>query len=188
MNTVLEKTKIENAEKEQHNAMINERYRQLLDAVEDQFSTLAQTEYNAAPAKEETPAVAQTPSVKEYTPSALASSLFTAERFERIEELQEKKAPEVKAVVKAAPTSVAQYSLTPLAKAAMAIFTLLVIAMLALIGINSQIIQRKSVRLKNLEEQKQELMEQNEEIKRYIEELQTEESIIQRAIEAGLLN
>ena len=82
----------------------------------------------------------------------------------------------------------ASYSLTPFAKAAMAVFTAVVVIMLALISVNTQTIQRKTLRLKNLEEKKQELMERNEEIKRYIEELQTEESIVERATEAGLLN
>ena len=75
-----------------------------------------------------------------------------------------------------------------MAKAVMAIFATTVVVMLSLIGANTMTIKRKNLRLKNLEEKKQELMERNEEIQRYIQELQTEDSIIQRATEAGLLN
>ncbi len=201
METVLERSTVVITEEEQHNAMINERYRKLLDAVEDQFSASAVEERAyaptfapEAPVYEATPVVEQAPTVTEYTPSTLAASVFTAEKLERVEKFvmpvqeQNATATQTKAIVKATPSSVAQYSLTPFAKIAMAVFTLVVLAMLTLIGINSQIIQRKAVRIQNLEEKKQELTEQNEEIQRRIQELQTEESIIQRATQAGLLN
>ena len=74
-----------------------------------------------------------------------------------------------------------------MAKAAIAIFAATVVGLLALIGVNSMSIKRKNIRLRNLEEKKQELMERNGEIQQYIDELQTEESIIERATEAGLL-
>ncbi len=184
METVLEKAKIETAEKERHNAMINERYRQLFDAIEDQFSatvdrTYAPTYTPQAPVLEETPIAEQTPLVREYTMQVERP----AEGTQVAQPVQQ-----TKAIVKSAPRAVAQYSLTPFAKAAMAVFTLLVVAMLVLIGINSQIMQRQSVRLKNLQEQRQELVAENEEVRRSIEELQSEASIIQRAIEAGLLD
>ncbi len=195
MNAVLERNTVENVEEQQHNAMISERYRRLLDAVEDQFSTPV-VEQNAyaptvlapkAPVLDETPTLEQAPTVTEYSP------VFTTEKFERIEEYTAAQArPAVaaqeKAIVKAAPSAVAHYSLTPLAKVAMAVFTMVVVAMLVLIGINSQLISQRRIRIKNLEEQRQELIERNEEIQRRIEELQTEESIIERAEQAGLLN
>ncbi len=197
MEQVLDKVMIENAEKQRHNSMISERYRQLFDAVEDQLSTPV-VEENAyvstvveAPVVESTPIVEQAPTVTEYTPSTLASSVFTAEKFERMENAIERDtfvAPAQPATVTKAETATeTRYSLTPLAKVVMAVFTLVVITMLAFIGVNSQTIQRKSVRLKNLEEKKQELVEKNEEIQRHIQELQTEESIIERATEAGLI-
>ncbi len=195
MNAVLERSTVENVEKEQHNAMISERYRKLLDAVEDQFSTpvVEKNEYAPtvlapkAPVLEETPILEQAPTVTEYSP------VFTTEKFERIEQFNEAQVRPVanvqeKAIVKAAPTAVAHYSLTPLAKVAMAVFTMVVVAMLVLIGINSQLMSQRRIRIKNLEEQREELIERNEEIQRRIQELQTEESIIQRAEQAGLLN
>ncbi len=197
MNTVLERNTLDDVQQQQHNSMISERYRKLLDAVEDVFSAPA-TEEKAqeaplfvaqAPVLNDTPAVEQTPTVTEYAP------VFTTEKLTRVEEFQreEKVATpavdtQTRAVVKAAPTAVAQYSLTPFAKVAMAIFTLLVIAMLALIGVNSHLLSQRKIRLKNLEEKREELLERNEELRQYIQELQTEESILQRAEQAGLLN
>ncbi len=189
MNTLLERNTVENVEQEQHNAMINERYRKLLSTVEDQFSAPTEEEIAYAPTTpvvDATPTVEQAPTVTEYRPSALAASVFTAEKFERMEQAAQPVAAPRQSVAAQTSTAVS-YSLTALAKVAMAVFTLVVVAMLVLIGINSQILHRKSVRLKSLEEQKQELMEQNEEIRRYIQELQTEESIIERATQAGLL-
>ncbi len=197
MNTVLERSTLENVEKEHHNAMISERYRKLLDAVEDVFSeNTTETKDYEAPlfvpqslSVDGTPTVEQTPTVTEYAP------VFTTEKFERLEELVREEmlatpvaTPQTKAVVKATPSAVAQYSLTPLAKVLMAAFTLLVVAMMVLIGINSNLMSQRRIRLKNLEEQKQELTERNEELRLRIMELQTEESILERAAEAGLLN
>ncbi len=197
-------TTIENAEKERHNATISERYRQLFTTVEDQLSTVTQVE---TPVEESTPAYASTqevafvgdsveehtPTVREYAPSALEASVFTTEKLERAERFAQMQNVEIaptqpQTVVKTATGALTQYSLSAFAKVAMALFTLVVVAMLTLIAVNSQIIQRKSIRLKNLEEQKQELMEKNEEIQKRIRELQSEENIIERATEAGLLN
>ncbi len=201
MKTVLDRN---TTEQERHNAMISEHYRRLMDAVEDQLSDSVQEEvaYTATtyapetPAYDTTPIVEQAPTVTEYTPSQVAASVFTAEKFERLENYADTRAIAPTAVAPAAPRTVTRvkqatevgYSLTPLAKIAMAVFTFVVIAMLALISVNSQTIQRKSVRIRNLEEKKQELTERNEEMQRYLEELQTEESIIERAKDAGLID
>ncbi len=194
MNTVLERSTLETTEQEKHNAMINERYRKLLDMVEDQLSasTVEESGYAPlsiapqAPVLEQAPALEQTPTVTEYAP------VFTTEKLERIEQLCQEAIPvadkQTKEVVKAATTAVAHYSLTPLAKLVMAAFTLVVVAMLVLIGINSRLMQQRGVRIKNLEEQRQELIERSEELQLRIQELQTEASILERATEAGLLN
>ncbi len=195
MEGLLERNTVENVEEEKHNAMISERYRKLLDAVEDQFSAVgvedayAATRVVEAPVREETPVVEQVPQVTEYTPSTLASSVFTTEKFERMEAVTpvETNVAPVRAQATKVATE-AHYSLTPLAKVAMAVFTLLVVAMLVLIGVNSQIIKNKSIRIKNLEEKKEQLIEQYQELNEYIAELQTEESIIQRATDMGLLD
>ena len=203
MNTLLDRNTLEDQERELHNSMINERYREILGVMEGQFReempTVNATAY--APTIEapvETsfaPTVEQTPHVSEYTPVGAAATLFSVETLDRIasKPVEDTFAPTLVmpqpvANVKPVVEKEATYSLTPMAKVVMAVFTVMVVIMLALIGVNSQTIQRKNLRLKNLEEQKQELMERNEEIQRRIAELQTEESIIQRATEAGILN
>ena len=201
MSTLLERKTSVTTEEEKHNAMISERYRKLLNAIDDQYSSetpidvqnaYAPVYTEQAPAYvENTPVTEQVPQVTEYAPSQVAASVFTAEKLDRVVE-DYVSTPAVneapRTVVKAATVAEVSYSLSPLAKVVLAVFTALVVVMLTFIGINSQIIQRKSVRLKNLEEKKQELMERNEEIQRYIAELQTEESIVQRATEAGLID
>ena len=197
MNTLFDKNTQEDQERKLHNSKINERYKEILGTVEGQFGK-EETETTAtyspvmdAPA----PTVEQAPRVTEYTPSGVAASLFTTETLDRMaaKPVEDTFAPTVimpQAVEVATPVmeKEASYSLTPMAMVVMAVFTAVVVIMLALIGMNTQTIQRKSLRLKNLEEKKQELIERNEEVQRYIEELQTEESIIKRATEAGLLN
>lgn len=201
MSTLLERKTV-TTEEERHNAMISERYQRLLSAIDDQYSSetpvVNQTAY-APVYTEEAPVYApvestsvaeQVPQVTEYAPSQVAASVFTTEKLDRVADdfaptVVVNEAP--KTVVKAATVTAVSYSLSPLAKVVLAAFTALVVIMLTFIGINSQIIQRKSIRLKNLEEKKQELMERNEELQRYIAELQTEESIVQRATQAGLI-
>ncbi len=205
MSTLLERKTSVTTEEERHNAMISERYRKLLNAIDDQYSSetpvSTQTAYSPVYTEEtpvyapvdSTPVSEQVPQVTEYAPSEVAASVFTAEKLDRMAEIDDFAPTAVinetpKTIVKAATGTQVSYSLTPLAKIVLAAFTVLVTVMLTFIGINSQIIQRKSLRLKNLEEKKQELMERNEEIQRYIAELQTEESIVQRATEAGLID
>ncbi len=187
MNTLLEKATVETAEKERHNAMIQERYRQLLDAVESQLSATQEPTYPPvyapqAPVLEETPVAEQTPLVREYV------SVEREESARSAPVAISEPTISVHAVQKAATKAVAQYSLTPFAKAAIAIFTLLVVTMLLFIGLNTQTIQRKSVRLRDLEERRAELVEENEELLRSIEELQTEENILERAYRAGFID
>ena len=198
MNTQL--TEIEEAQK--HNAMINERYRRLQNAVADQFSndtTAQETEKaNAETVAEETPlyispsntaSLEQVPSVTEYVAPA-AAALFTTQKFEAIQSYETANATPVEftAPVKATETAVeAHYSLTPLAKIVMAVFTFVIVAMLTLICVNTQIIRQKKIQLKNLEEKKEQLMEQSEEIQRRIEAARSEETIRQYAAENGLL-
>ena len=203
MNTVLDKNTVESTEKEKHNAMISERYRRLLDAVDGQHSTemptMERESYYApsytmdaptyAPVSE-MPVVEQIPDVTTYTPSAVAASVFTTEKLDRMfgHGTATGYAPaKTVEVIKPKMVTEVSYSLTAMAKAAMAVFAAVVVIMLAIIGANTATIQRKTIKLRNLEEKKQELMEKNDEIQRRIQELQTEESIIERATQAGLL-
>ncbi len=203
MEGLLERNTIEITEEERHNAAIKERYRKLFDAVEDQLASVQEENvattyapsYNESTSYAATPIVEQAPTVTEYKPSALAASVFTAEKFERLASFEEKQiAAPVEAVAKpvtvtkTATATAPEYSLTFMAKVVIALFTLAVVAMLTLIGINSQIIARKSVQIDNLEAQKQELVETKGEIEARIRQLQTEESILERAKAAGLID
>lgn len=186
-------------EAQRHNAMINERYRRLQNAEADQFSEQNTEEQRvtetaqANVAAQETPlyisplnaALEQTPVVTEYV-SAAASAVFTTEKFEAVKGYD---APvEITAPVKATETTVeARYALTPLAKIVMAVFTFVVIAMLTMICINTHIIRQKNVRIKNLEEKKEQLLEQSEEIQKRIEAARSEESIRQYAEANGMI-
>ncbi len=186
MSAILERKTIEKTEQEQHNAQISERYRMLLSAVEGQFAaqtetpsveTLAQTRY------EETPVATQTPEVTAYSP------VFTAEKTERAEE---KATRRFEAIVPQRNTAVAKraatdYSLSPLAKAALIAVAVLVTVMLIMIGVNSAVIRQRRVKLRNLETEKQEVVEENNEIARYINDLKSVENILKTAEELGLL-
>jgi outer membrane murein-binding lipoprotein Lpp len=189
---------IEEAQK--HNAMINERYRKLQDAVADQFSndTTMQREANVETFVEEAPlyispsnvaTLEQAPRVTEYV-APTAATLFTTQKFEAVNtyEATQVKPVEISAPVQAAETSTeVHYSLTPLAKIVIAAFTFVVVAMLSLICVNTQIIRQKKIQLKNLEEKKEQLMEQSEEIQRRIEAAKSEETIRQYAEANGWL-
>ena len=186
-------------EAQKHNAMINERYLKLQNAVADQFSNDTTTQEVGAKAEtvvEETPlyispsnvaTLEQAPRVTEYV-APTAAALFTTQKFEAVKAFEQTQtAPvEIAAPVQATATEV-QYSLTPLAKIMMAVFTFVVVAMLTMIGINSQIIRQKKIQLKNLEEKKEQLMEKSEEIQRRIEAAKSEETIRQYAEANGWL-
>ena len=181
--------------------MINERYRQLQNAVADQFSNDTTTKgaesAQAETVQEEAPlyispsnvaTLEQAPRVTEYV-APTAAALFTTQKFEAVKAYEETqvKPVEITAPVQATETAAeVHYSLTPLAKIVMAVFTFVIVAMLTLICVNTQIIRQKKIQLKNLEEKKEQLMEQSEEIQRRIEAAKSEETIRQYAEANGL--
>lgn len=196
---------------QQHNAQISERYRRLQNAVADQFaseiyaepvrasvSTLERTAYTAP--VQDAPVVEQKPEVTDYVNEQATSSVFTAGRFNSVQMGNEA----TMSVTTVAPTYIApvieqapataievgtkeQYALTPLAKVAMAVFAVVVVGMMSLIGVNSSIISQKKMKIKNLEKQRQQLIDQHEEIQSRIEIAQSEETIMQWAQEQGLV-
>ncbi|MBQ5930089.1 MAG: hypothetical protein IIX02_04780 [Clostridia bacterium] len=208
-----EAVQVTNAELEarQHNAQISERYRRLQNAVADQFtsqtytapvqasvSTLERTTY-ATPVQD-TPVVEQAPQVTDYVSESISSSVFTAEKFNSVEIGNETAmsvatvAPTyIAPVVEQAPTTAvevgtqSQYALTPLAKVVMAVFAVVVVGMTSLIGVNSNIIEQKKIKIKNLEKQRQQLIDQHEDIQQRIEIAQSEETILEWAKEQGLM-
>lgn len=197
-----------------HNAQIKERYRRLQSAEADQFAEDVYAESQKATedirasviapeapvyvshVTSDTPVAEQAPQVTEYVQTREVASVFTTEKFENIRDYGEQTAyapvqpiapVQAKPTVSAATAVEAQYSLTPLAKMVMAIFTLVVIAMISLICVNTHIIRQKSVRLQNLEEKREELVEQNAEIQRRIEEAQSYETIVEYAQSQGMV-
>ena len=185
-------------EAQKHNAMINERYLRLQNAVADQISndTTAQTEAKVEPVVEETPlyispsnvaTLEQAPRVTEYV-APTAAALFTTQKFEAVKAYEETQTPPVEmlAPVQATETEVS-YSLTPLAKIVMAVFTFVIVAMLSVICVNTQIIRQKKVQLKNLEQKKEQLMEKSEELQRRIEAAKSEETIREYAQSQGIV-
>ena len=69
----------------------------------------------------------------------------------------------------------------------MAVFTVIVVAMIALIGVNSSILNKKQIKLKNLEQKRDQLVEQHDEIQSRIEIAQSEESILAWAESQGMV-
>lgn len=179
---------------EQHNAMIKERYRRLQNAEADQFAKDSYTNDNAQPAffvEENVSAVVEQ---QEQNSARSTASIFTAEKFDRMQGFTQESAytqTMATPVTTVKPVSVAaveeRYGLTPLAKILMAVFTLIIVAMISLISVNTQIIQQKKIKIQNLEQKKERLMEQNEEIQRRIQEAQSDDAIRQYAESKGMV-
>ena len=187
-----------NKQAELHNAQIAERYRRLQDAEADQFAseTHNETQYTVrasvlapeAPKTFETPITEQTPQVTEYVRERIETPVFTTEKFERAMENSPVMTKPVEIPKQATSVATAeQYSLSRMAKLVMAVFATVVVMMLTLICINTQIIQRKSLELRNLEQQREELIEKNAEIQRRIEIAQSEETIREYALSQGMI-
>ena len=208
MELVRERQTIEltNEQAEQHNAQISERYRLLQNAENSQFAQEQPTqsvqpeltvEMPTFVAHEvcETPVVEQTPQVTDFVRERITSPVFTAEKFERTVDFQESAAtavtplvtPVIQSIVEEHTEVAAHYSLSALAKVVMAIFAAIVIALISLIAYNSQVIDRKMIKIQNLESKREQLLDQQEEIQSRIAMAQSEESILQWAQSQGMV-
>ena len=193
-------------EAELHNAGINERYRRLAEAEERQFGESNATETTVrasvlaperpvfiSPTAENIPTVEQMPTVTEYVRTRVETPVFTTEKFSGITEeapvavQAPVEMPAQAAVVAVATVEEAQYSLTRMAKIVMAAFATLVAVMLAVICINTQIINQKTLQLQALEMQRAELLEENAEIQNRIAQARSEESIREYAKSQGMI-
>ena len=183
-------------EAQKHNEQISERYRQLFSAEATQFSSsVAETrveeprasvsvlEREKTFAPVETPVFEQAPQVTEFVHEKVTNPVFTVEKFERVENVattQEVIMPTFTTPTMAQEVAIAQeisYSLSPMAKIAMAVAGVLAVGMMSLIGVNSQIIRQKTVRLNNLQQQKRELISQNAELEERIKTATSEDTI-----------
>lgn len=84
---------------------------------------------------------------------------------------------QVKAVEKSAEKALESYSLTNAAKAVIAAVAAFVVLLIALIGVNTRILNAKGAELTMLEEKKVELVEQSRELANRIEKATSEETI-----------
>ncbi len=178
----------------EHNEQISENYKNLQNAIESQFSVTyaspspsysAKTDF--APVQTEGNRVQQRPQVREYASQTMAETMvFTTEKFGQTEGTAyinpEEYATQEKALLKEE-----SYSLTPLAKMIVAGFVAVVTLMLTMAAVNTRIINENNIKLRNLEQQKQELILKNEEIQRNIEKNTSEETIRKYAEEKGMI-
>ena len=194
---------VETNEAQEHNALIKERYRKLQSTEADQFATPSYTAstYQAAtvnaqastvyaPMFGSTATVEQTPQVTEYV-RHMESALFTTEKFEKVEnEVPQETVPTfvadvtTNAPVMTPATATATregYGLNAFAKFMLGVFAAVVVCTMTMICINTAKIQQKTIRLRNLEQKRQELIEKNEEIERRIADAKSEETIRQYA-------
>lgn len=79
------------------------------------------------------------------------------------------------------------YALNGLAKMVIAAFAALVIVMLTVICINTQVIRRKTVQLRNLEQRQEELVQENAELEKNIEDAKSFDKILEYAEEHGMI-
>ena len=200
-------------EAQEHNAQIAERYRKLQNAEAGQFAENTYAENRSAesvrasvltpeapiyaPVTNNTSVVEQAPQVTEYVRAQVTAPIFTADKFETLDKaVAQEVAPTFVAptmsveITPVATISIAkqeQYALNTFAKLVMAVFAMVVVAMLTLICVNTHTINQKRIRLQNLEEKRQELVEQNEEIQRRIAESKSEATIYEYAQSQGMV-
>ena len=202
-----QRTQLTNAdvEAQKHNAQIRERYNRLLSAEADQLAseTYAQTPVsevrasvlaseapvNVTPVTADTPVLEQVPQVTEFVREQVASSVFTTEKFERLQEnnpvmnsaVAETIAPTyVAPVFQSAATAaveVEQYSLSSFAKKVIAGVGAAVVALVSIIGLNTQIIGNKEAELRQLRSRQQELVNENARVQEEIEIATSEDTI-----------
>ena len=182
-------------EARKHNAMIRERYRLLQNAEEAQLEkTFAEAEQQkraeqftapAAPVEPVVPAVPEAPAApvvktqeRAVPLTAQQKDLFTADTFRRVVSGAAEAQAAVQTPVQApAEKALESYSLTNAAKAVIAAVAAFVVLLIALIGVNTRILNAKGAELTMLEEKKAELVEQSRELANRIEKATSEETI-----------
>ena len=196
-------------EREKHNAQIQERYRRILEAEESQFDQTNNVQASVqaparvssltytAPIVNTTPVLEQVPSVSEY-PSLIESPVFTSEKYANLENnytsapVQEM--AEVATVTDMPIMQVAEgvqvaerFSLTAKAKMVISAVCATFVLMFSMVGVNTQIINKKAKQIKNLEKIRNELTEKNDELQMRIQQAQSEESIREYALSHGMI-
>jgi hypothetical protein len=186
----------DNREAELHNAQISERYQRLLNAENEQFGghETAQRTYTTrasvlAPERpvQDTRPFEQQPVVTEFR-REIESPVFTTDKYEAVQDSVVEFAPPVEQMaVSEVVAPVEKYSINGFAKLVMAGVATVATLMLTVIGINSGIIAKNKIQLNALQERKAELVEENGEIMRRIEEATSEDTIRGWANEKGMI-
>ena len=194
----------ESQEAQLHNAQISERYRILKNAEERQFgsqtneavthveATLATEKPVYTSTMQELDTFEKLPTVTEFIPTA---SVFTTERFKTAEENQSQKTVystvEALSTTKTAETVVSvqeeQYALSRVAKMIMVAFVTTVMVMLALICINTHLINQKRASIEILEAKQQQLLQENAQLQERIQNATSEEAIREFALSQGMI-
>ena len=121
----------------------------------------------------------------------METPVFTTEKFQAVQDVATPIAPTqaVAPVELYAPTAVKapEYMFTNTCKTVLAVFTAVVTAMLTLICVNSSVIKQKTLNIQNLEQRKQQLIEENEELQRRLEIAQSDETIEEYAKSQGMI-
>lgn len=189
-----EENRISEAERV-HNAQISERYWQLKNIVDDQFATktvespIQHVQMHAAPAYPTygyTPEVEQNPKVTEYIRN-LKASIYQAESYEVAAPVMQQEVAEPEVVNEIKTVAQESYGLTTFGKLALGIFAAVVVTMVAMIGANTKMLEQKSMRIDELQMQRQTLIEENAAVQRRIADAQSEETIRQYAESQGMV-
>jgi cell division protein FtsL len=178
-----------------HNARIKERYHQLLNAeatqLEESYEEARQA-YASASAPVLAPERTVDPMPEQFGHTRVDSPLFTTETLERTlggyaTDIAPTQTVQTPVTTVESEVRAETYGLTRFAKLAIAAFVGVVTIMMTVIGINSNVIARKSVRVRNLEQKKERLLEENEELQARIREATSYESILEYAEESGMI-
>ena len=139
-----------------------------------------------SPVTAETPVLEQQPQVTEFVREQVSASVFTTEKFERLQENNpvmnsarvEAIAPTyVAPVFESAAMEVEQYSLSSFAKKVLAGVGAAVLALVSVISVNTQIIGNKKAELRQLRIRQQELVNENKQVQEEIELATSEDTI-----------
>lgn len=198
-NTIATEETVAAKEAAVHNARIKERYHQLLNAeatqLEESYEEARQV-YAEASAPVLAPERTTEQTFEPIERTRVDSPLFTTETLDRtlggyatdFAPAQPVEAPAVTVAPTTESASRAEtYGLTLFAKMTIAAFVAVVTVMMTVIGINSHIISRKSLRVKNLQQKKERLLEENEELQARIDEATSYESVLEYAEANGMI-
>ena len=186
-------------EAELHNAQINERYRRLKEAENDQFAALLDENVTTDNAFGTTIAPEYIHSESQYAPvehthTKVDSSLFNVETLNRViqnglpnvvEEFVPTQTPVVAQDAQVQTEDVAY--LSRFAKLVAAAFMVMVALLLTVICINTQVINNKTAQLAELEVTRQQLIQENVRLQQQISEAMSDEVIAEFARSMGMV-